>query len=257
MPADSPLSGKTVGAVTNAISILRYLNEATRPLGLSQIARHLNLHPSNCFNILRTLAREELVYFDSEAKTYCIGLGMIELAKGATLQIGDVYSIRPHMVRLAQDENVAVVLWRKVSETRMMLVMGALGSGSIRIQINVGLTLPLVAGAAGRVMAAFSGMSAAGMRDLFSTVRWDNPLSFTAFQRQVDETRRRGYSVDEGNLVHGMVTIAVPVQIPERQVTLCCAALLFAGQCNPETGKRVIGRLKTIASGVAQLTGEE
>lgn len=255
--AGGMLSGKTVGAVTNAISILRYLNEAQRPLGLSQVAKGLQLHSSTCFNILRTLAREELVYFDPESKLYSAGLGLIELARGAALQVGDVYSVRPHMSRLAREEAVTVTLWRRVSQTRMMLVVGALSASNVRIQINVGHTLPFAAGSVGRVMSAYSGFSTAAIRDIFQSVRWDNPPSFTDFHSQLEDVRRTGYSVDEGQFINGMCSVAVPVEVPDRPMTLACSALMFAGQNNPEKVAVVVERLREISRILARISAEE
>src|SRR3546814_3311432 len=59
-----------VGAVVNAAAILRHLGASEEPQGVTAIAQALSLSASSCFNILRTLAAEDLVEFDSRRKLY-------------------------------------------------------------------------------------------------------------------------------------------------------------------------------------------
>lgn len=68
-----------VKPVVNAIRILQHLTESGSPERSSDIARALSINPSTCFNILRTLASEEMVAFDPVSKTYTPGLGLARL----------------------------------------------------------------------------------------------------------------------------------------------------------------------------------
>src|SRR3546814_2052282 len=69
-----------VGAVVNAAAILRHLGASEEPQGVTAIAQALSLSASSCFNILRTLAAEDLVEFDSRRKLYSLGLGLYDIA---------------------------------------------------------------------------------------------------------------------------------------------------------------------------------
>ena len=60
-PAASP---KLVGALVGGLRILRHLTDQPAPLGVTRIARDLQLNASTCFNLLRTLVHEGLVNFD-------------------------------------------------------------------------------------------------------------------------------------------------------------------------------------------------
>src|SRR3546814_11551882 len=70
-----------VGAVVNAAAILRHLGASEEPQGVTAIAQALSLSASSCFNILRTLAAEDLVGFDSRRKLYSLGLGLYDIAR--------------------------------------------------------------------------------------------------------------------------------------------------------------------------------
>ena len=66
-PSASPKpvsAGVTVKPVVNAVRILRYLTQKGAPERAADIARHLAINPSTCFNILRTLVAEDVVDFN-------------------------------------------------------------------------------------------------------------------------------------------------------------------------------------------------
>ena len=85
-PTDSraATSPVTVKPVVNAVRILRYLTHTGAPERAADIARHLSINPSTCFNILRTLVAEDVVDFNGRSKTYSAGLGLARLLGGGT-----------------------------------------------------------------------------------------------------------------------------------------------------------------------------
>ena len=93
---------KLVGALSSGLSVLRYLAATASPVGVTRIARDLELNSSTCFNLLKTLVHERLVSFDERTKTYAISIGLVELAKGALEQASVVRMLRPHLEAIAQ-----------------------------------------------------------------------------------------------------------------------------------------------------------
>ena len=69
MTATSPPE-KLVGALSSGLKILRYLASSSTPIGVTRIAKDLELNASTCFNLLKTLVHERLVTFDESTKTY-------------------------------------------------------------------------------------------------------------------------------------------------------------------------------------------
>ncbi len=102
-------SSKDVGAVVNAIQILRHLAHADGPQGVAAIARATGISPSSAFNILRTLSNERLTSFDDAGKTYQLGLGLSELAVGF---VGRSYAdlIQPELERLSLAHHILIAL---------------------------------------------------------------------------------------------------------------------------------------------------
>jgi len=115
-------SEKLVGALTAGLKVLRYLAQAESPAGVSQVARDLDINPSTCFNLLRTLVHENLVTFNAKKKTYSAGLGLLELTKGLTERDKLVSFIRPRLEEIAHAHRVTATLWRRISDDRVVLV---------------------------------------------------------------------------------------------------------------------------------------
>ena len=95
-------TGKMVGAVSNAVAVLRYLSTASAPAGATHIAKETKINPSTCFNILRTLVDEDLVHFDPHGKSSSLSLGMMDIAMGATVMGNDIGVVRPLMDVIAR-----------------------------------------------------------------------------------------------------------------------------------------------------------
>ncbi|WP_455186299.1 IclR family transcriptional regulator [Azospirillum palustre] len=244
-------AGKPVGAVLNCIRILKLLSHAAAPVSLTHIVQELGMNTSTGFNILRTLVQEDYVRFDPQTKVYAIGLGVMDLVRGAATVASDINLVRPLMERVARDHGVTVTLWRRISADRMMLVLEALGTGNMRIKMDVGQRLPLTIGAAGRAMVPHAGLTDAELRRQFAALRWDRPLSFEVFMAEVEETARRGWALDNGNYALGTASVAVPILNPQGGPLMACTATMFLSQFDEARAERIAGALGEVARALA------
>lgn len=238
--------GKLVGAVANAATILRFLRATNGPATVTQITRAVNIYPSTCFNILRTLIQEDFVQFDATAKTYQLSLGLVAFAQGALEHSQELHLLKPRIEALARKHRMMVAIWRKISDDRMMLVSAAESDAPVRIYARVGQRSPLLLGASGRVFAAHSEMSRAALKERFQQLRMARPLEFDTYLEQVDEVRRVGWAIDDGNVSPGTITIAAPVLEVSGSVNFACAAILFNGQYDLQRVGMIAQELKAI-----------
>lgn len=221
---------KLVGALANGLSVLRYLSASSAPVGVSRIARELELNSSTCFNILKTLVHERLVYFDESTKTYETGLGLVELAKGALEQRAYVRMIHPHLEEIALRHRVTATLWHRTLGERVILVDRADNDAAIRVFMAIGQRLPMYVAALGRAMAAHSGLSPAELRSRFSEMRWEAPISFEAYLAEVEKARALGYAVDEGYFSKGVTAVAAAVLDAERRPLMAISTVAVGAQ---------------------------
>jgi DNA-binding IclR family transcriptional regulator len=243
----SPRPPKLVGALTSGLSVLRHLADSTEPLGVTRIARELGLNASTCFNLLRTLVHEGLVNFDERAKTYTIGLGVVELARNALGRASMVSWVQPQLDELAVRHGVTVVTWQSLPDERLVLVHVAEHPGAVRVQMTVGTRVPMFVGASGRCMAAFSGMTKAAIKSRFMSLRWDRAPAFEAYWQSVLDTRKRGFAIDQGHYQRGATVLAVPVfdAAGKPVMTIGCAS--FSEHMNTARTRALVRELGEVA----------
>lgn len=198
-------------AIARAAAILRLLGKSESPLGVNSIARALGLVPSTCLYVLRALAEEELVRFDSDTKRYALEAGVLTLAQGwlRRNQFTDV--AQPVIDKIARQFNVTMLGVQIVGLEHIIAVAVSQGGSNFQLSTQVGSRFPALVSATGRCIAAFGGYDTAELAKRFKAIRWDDPPSFTDWQAQVAATKRQGYGVDEGNYIAGVTVLAAPV----------------------------------------------
>ena len=207
----APQTKRQVPAVTRALAILRFLARSNDPIGVNPIARELGLVPSTCLHILRVLQDEGLVEFEETTKRYSIGIGILPLARSALQKNTFSVLVQPHLSELSKRFGVTGIA-TQISEPGQMVVV-ALSQSSLpfRLQVDLGSRFPLLISATGRCFAAFNGLDEKSLRAKFDKLTWDHPPSFAQWQNEVEETRAKGYAVDQGAYISGVTVVAVPV----------------------------------------------
>ncbi|MCY1486046.1 beta-ketoadipate pathway transcriptional regulator, PcaR/PcaU/PobR family [compost metagenome] len=202
-------STKDVGAVVNAIQILRHLANAEGPEGATAIARATGISPSTTFNILRTLSNEQLTSFDNDTKTYRLGLGLSELAVSF---IGRSYAdlIQPELERLSTTHNILITLWQ-VTDDAHIRVIAASTPAIAHINVAIGSRLPELVGAAGRCIAGLRNLPEDELRRRLTRVRWENPPSFEQYRSDAAAALERGWAIDESHLYRGVSMVSSPI----------------------------------------------
>jgi DNA-binding IclR family transcriptional regulator len=240
---------KDVGAVVNALRILRCLSGSSRPLGVAAVTRATGISASTAFGILRTLARLHYVSFDETDKTYRLGLAMAEMA-ASLLGTSHAELIRPELERLAFRYETLILLWRVTEDNRLVLIDRAYSQIAVRVEIKLGYRMPLLAGAVGRCVAATLDVSSSELRRRFAGARWQTPLSFGAFEKQVLEARDRGWSLDDGYLFRGLTSVAALVVDEERRPRLGISGVSITGQQSPQALRALGHDLAALATDI-------
>jgi DNA-binding IclR family transcriptional regulator len=209
---------------------MRYLAASSAPVGVTRIAKDLELHSSTCFNLLKTLVHEGLVNFDEATKTYSVGLGLVELANGALEQASCVRMIQPDLQDIADTFQVTATLWQRTRGERVVLVGRAENESAIRVHMSVGQRLPMYLAALGRCMAAHSGLSAQELQQRFAQLRWESKPSFDQYLKEVEAARKAGYAVDNGNYAKGVTTVSAAVLNEHQRPIMAISAVGFTGR---------------------------
>ena len=203
---------RQVPAVTRAVAILRKLGASDEPLGVSQIARELDLVPSTCLHILRVLLDEGLIAFDPVSKRYSIGIGILSIARSAIRRNNFASLIEPRLTELTQTFGGTAVATQMGTGEHMIVVALSRVQQPFRLQVDLGSRFPVLISATGRCHAAFNcaDVPASQLKSRFDNLEWDHPPDYQDWRREVEQTRIEGFAVDRGQYIDGVTIIAVP-----------------------------------------------
>ena len=247
MPARKPALKKPVTAVSRAAEILRHLGRCERPAGVNAIARALDLVPSTCLHILRTLTHENLTSYDPATKRYRLGPALLGLSRDMLAQNDFARDAQPPIDDLAERHGVTVTATELDDAGHMVVVALARASGALSIHVAVGSRFPALISASGRCYAAASGWTKEELRGRFSALKWQNPPSFSDWLREVEAARRDGYAIDRSAYIRGVSIAAAPVLDGEGRATRALAAIGIAGQLTGRTETRLARDVKRVA----------
>jgi len=218
LPAD-PVKGSQLAkavknskapAISRAAAVLRLLGKSDQPLGLQPIARELGLVPSTCLYVLRALVAEELVSFDPDTKRYALEAGVLTLARQWLRRNQFADLAQPVLDKLAQQFGVTMLGVQIFGLDHIVAVAVSQGS-SFQLSVQVGSRFPALISATGRCIAAFGNYNPADIETRFQKLRWEEPPNFDDWLMQVEDTRRQGFGIDEGNYIAGVTVLAAPV----------------------------------------------
>lgn len=212
-------------AITRAAAILRLLGKSDSPLSLQRIARELGLVPSTCLYTLRALAAEELVALEPDTKRYSLEAGVLTLAQHWLRRNQFTGLVQPELDRIGQEFGVTAMGVQIVGLDHIIVVATSQSGASFQLSAQIGSRFPALISATGRCIAAFGEHSPEALAEGFDALRWDEPPTFADWQKQVDETRERGFAADAGNYISGVTVVAAPVWKSRSQLSHALVAL--------------------------------
>lgn len=219
-----------VKPVQNAIAILRHLAEVRCPTTVTQIANAIDISGSTCFNILRTLAGEGVLKFDSDRKTYCIDVGFLNIVSGAMSEADRIAAALSKMKPYAERYSSTVCLWKRFSADRNIMVGSEHGGRGVRIHMDVGHKLPVLLGSTGRAMLPYLNLPKSEVRRQFRALRWFCAPTLGQFLQDAAEARKRGWAVDDGDFSAGVLAISAPIVSKAGDVLYSVTAIAFRDQ---------------------------
>ena len=221
---------RPVPAVSRAIAILRLLGKMRTPMGVNAIAQALGLVPSTCLHILRALTEEKLIAFDIASKHYRLGVGMLSLARSAIEANAFPLLAQPALDRLSTQWGVTAIGVDVSDPDQMVVVALSRSNLPFRLHVDVGSVFPALLSATGRLVAAFGDQPETELKKRFGKLRWDKPLDYKVWHKEVVFAKKNQYSMDRNTYIAGVTIIAVPVLTPAGKIThtLVCASLMDA-----------------------------
>ncbi|MCC7272833.1 MAG: IclR family transcriptional regulator [Alphaproteobacteria bacterium] len=248
-------SARAVPAVTRGVSILKLLARSHEPLGVIAIARALAIVPSTALHILRALVAEQLVAFDATTKRYTLDAGILALARSLLRQ--DRFSVlaQPHLDAIAETHGVTAIGTRVLGLAHMIVVAISRSELMLRLHVDIGSRYPALISATGRCLAAFGGLPEPALRRAFERLRWHNAPDFARWKREVEQARRIGYGVDDGDYIGGITIVAAPVFRIDGRMTHALAVVALHDQTRSDRIDAIGQATRTAALSISAQLG--
>ena len=204
-----------VPAVNKALAIVRYLNSASSSgVSLNEIAVSLGITKSHCHNILKTLTSEGWLIYDGDRRSYSLAHRLLTDVSRLLTRQSPSLLIHDELVRLSRATRLPCVLTRVERDGSFVAIDKAEEAAELIVSVPIGHRFPPDAPAQMRVRLAWM------PEDLRKQelARW-RPRAYTDTTvtrkrdalKEIEETRRRGYSVSRAEFSSGVMTLAVPI----------------------------------------------
>ncbi|RZU31052.1 IclR family transcriptional regulator [Blastococcus saxobsidens] len=213
-----------VQSVDRALAVLEILGSRGEA-GVTEIAAELGVHKSTAFRLVAVLESREFVEQLAERGKYRLGFGIVRLAGVTAAQLDLTREGRRTCEELAVDlgETVNIAI---LDGDRVVNISQARGSGAITSYNWVGQATPLHATSSGKVLLAFAPEPLrkkllGGDLPRFTDATLTTP---EALERELAETRRRGWAATAEEYEMGLNAVAAPVRDAESRVVAAVSA---------------------------------
>lgn len=201
-------------SVKKAFQILNLISGANRGLGITELANSLEMSKGTVHGIISALEDSGAIMRDPVTKKYTLGVTLFELGKLAYSQIDLKALARPVMEELVErtEESVYVGVMNGDHITILDIVES---SQDLKITSPKGTTIPLLAGAAGKVV-----LASLEKTQILNIIRRDGLPRFTEhtitdpelYLEEVESAKKGGYATDYEEYISGVRAIASPIR---------------------------------------------
>jgi len=199
-------------AVGRALGVLKVLAASSGELSGNAIAAELGLSSGTANRIIRALIADDLVASNPETDCYYLGSGTVLLGQAAQRSFG-IDKMLPLLEQLNAEtkESVNLSIRNGSESVVMMRVQSTL---PLRFEQRTGARFPLYATASGKAILAMSRHSDMYLKTLPRRLPKITPYTLESAEelaKELQETRERGYSIDEQENVEGVRCVGAPV----------------------------------------------
>ncbi len=256
-PTTKGRNTKPVPALVKATQILDRVSRESRPMRAAELSRALGLSKSTVHVLCATLADLGLLARVGDTQ-FSIGPHVLswsgafqnqsDLTREFT-RVWDELNLLPH-----ETINLSIL-----SGTDVMYIACRNGTSPLGVSFRIGMRLPAPFTATGKAM--LSTMRDPEVRTLFHRA-WPQPMTRSSVRSvddllvELEETRRRGFSIDNGQSREGAYCFGAPVFEPSGPIAAAGVAVaLLAIDVNPDSTATAGAAVRTVAARLSRRLG--
>jgi len=200
-------------SVKRAFEILKLVSTSKDGAGISEIARGLGMAKSTVHGMTSALEEIGVVLRDPVTKRYTLGFTLFELAKNAYSQI-DLKDLARPVAEELMERSQASVFVGVLNWDHVTILDVVEPRTELKITAPIGTTLPLLAGAAGKVF-----LSKLGEEEVRRIIKTKGLTRFTEnsitsterYLQEIRAARENGFATDDEEYILGVRAVAAPI----------------------------------------------
>ena len=239
---------KRVPAVDKCFAMLALFAHSKKPLGVSDISKALNFNKSTVFNIVHTLDDLGVLEKVAEGK-FQFGTRLYILGRAAGRGSELIGTVHPYLEEINHHTKLSAFLGIRSGQTAI-IIDKADAAFNIKIHSEIGMKIPLLAGAGGRAFLAQ--LSDAEVDEILSTTELKRftpnaCVNKKQYKEMVKQVRTDGIAIDMEEYIEGIRAFALPLNVKRANTQVALWVVGLKGQISEETISRYSTYLKKIA----------
>ncbi len=237
MSINKPASGYSAPILYKAFAVLKEIADDQSGLGISDLARKLNMSKGTMHGIILALTDLEVITQDANKK-FRLGPTLIQLGNRA-LAGGDMRLLaRPFMEQLFGEFKETIFLGT-FDGKRITIIEKVDNPFELKISAPIGTRIPLFAGATGRVF--LSGLTEQELQAILAEKSLPEFTSNSVtdpgvYIKEIEKVRKQGYSTDYEEYIKGVNAVCVPISDAHDRIV---AAIWMVGFAETFKGDRL------------------
>jgi DNA-binding IclR family transcriptional regulator len=228
-------------AVRRALQLLQVIADAPGGLGITDLAKKLDLSKSTVHGLTKALQRAGALYQNPNKKKYSLGATILDLAFRNWNYIRICEQVQPFLDEL-RDRIGETVFWGVLSQNAATIMTKAESHNPLKISSPAGSSIPLLAGAVGKVFLAQLEENEALRIIRQQGLPRFTPKSIVEENRYLQEltlVRQQGYALDDEEYLPGIRAAAIALG-NHRGLPLAIWVVGFAGSMDHENIAKII-----------------
>jgi DNA-binding IclR family transcriptional regulator len=210
---EAPRERGGIQSLQRAFAILEAVATSPEGINLADLAKHVGLHTSTTFHLVKTMAQLGYLAQVRDSKRYRVGSRLFTLAAGALEENELLALATPVLDELTANTGEAAHFAIR-SGNQIVVIARTSGQGLLQLADRAGAPRPAHATALGKVL--LSELSPAQIREFLGgePLRKYTPKTLVevdALVREIAEVRKRGIAYDDGEFDAEVRCVAVPV----------------------------------------------
>lgn len=212
-----------INSTEKVMKILNFLSENTKEIGITDIAKELEMSKSGVHKIITTLQEGGFIVQNLSTRKYGLGPALLRLGSVYTEQ-KKIYDIAyPIMKEISNITNETVAL--SLKEGNSGVVAYRLESDKvIKLHQKMGTKYPINAGATGKLLGAYQKkeviekiLKKEGLKEYTHNTIMDSEKLFQEYEK----IREKGYAISDSEKDVGNFAISAPIYDNEGEVWSC------------------------------------